>query len=192
MVGWGHASAGTGILNREEGAERRGKFPLSPLTEPPGCAEFETNGAAEILGHCRGIIWTAPLRAAHRYLRFEPRRGATMVPCRSCGASISERATKCPKCGTTTRSEPVLMQPCKTCRTPLEATVHRYRESQSVIIDGNSSLRWFTHHRPCTNCGEPEPLKQLGDSTGNQLAIGCGLLMLILTPLVLYIAFALS
>lgn len=63
-----------------------------------------------------------------------------LIKCNECGHMISDRATKCPKCGcpTTKRSEPHIPQ-----ETPQEQPVYYEEEEEDVLVSGYMVSLYF-------------------------------------------------
>lgn len=78
------------------------------------------------------------------------------IKCERCGAMLSNAADKCPHCLYPT---PQNQGRCRVCNTVLSVSEHRYEANSNYIIHGTTSSYTYTRHVPCTNCGEPEPLR---------------------------------
>lgn len=80
----------------------------------------------------------------------------TTIACESCGAILSNEAKRCPKCRYPT---PKNQGRCRVCNTILAQSEHRYTAYSNRVYNGSSSSSSYIQHVPCTNCGEPEPLR---------------------------------
>lgn len=77
----------------------------------------------------------------------------------TCGASLSENATKCPKCGARVRQNTEKFK-CRICDSELYLEDHYYSYSSSSIVNGSTTYHTDWAQRACNNCGEPKPVPE--------------------------------
>jgi len=106
----------------------------------------------------------------------------SLLSCPHCGKPISASARSCPHCGADPKL-PLVEKglPCRVCGTLLKPSAHRVAGSISgfsqspitatvvgstVTVQGGGVSFWRTvtvWHSPCSQCGEPKPLRRLID-----------------------------
>lgn len=101
-----------------------------------------------------------------------------------CGQVLSDAAEKCPKCRYPT---PWNQERCRNCFTILAVSDHRYTAYSNYVSNGYTSSRSYVRHTPCTNCGEPEPLRRTAKENPAARRL---LLCLLFPPLILLFFFA--
>lgn len=81
------------------------------------------------------------------------------MECKNCGHTVSPNAKACPKCNKDPKlSRNETMCPCKVCGKELDSSYHYYSWYSTYMENGNSAAKLVWSHRPCPNCGEPEPV----------------------------------
>jgi hypothetical protein len=108
-----------------------------------------------------GLLWCNPGLYA---LKTKSIKASTpMTACRSCGASISSNAERCPQCKTLT--DPSGYYNCRNCGKPLERGRHMTTEVNTSYSLTQGTLRQMDHasitHTSCPHCGDLKPLLAL-------------------------------
>lgn len=88
------------------------------------------------------------------------------IACEKCSATISSAAKECPKCWHPTFRN---RGNCRVCGTILARSRHRYEAYSNYVVNGTTSSNKHIRHLPCTNCGEPMPLRQSTDTFFGQM-----------------------
>ena len=118
----------------------------------------------------------------------------TFIVCKICGKKISKNALICPHCGYSSAPQTApILKPCLVCGEELELKKHRWltTHTYSYISNGNSGVgkAKTIHHKPCTQCGEPKPLRTVCDEFfGNMQSFGATILGKIILIPILFVA----
>jgi len=75
-----------------------------------------------------------------------------------CGATVSKKATKCPKCGDRLGKAKKQIK-CSTCKTTLVKDDHVFISSHDYQVDGTTRTSSYLSQIPCTECGDPTPYR---------------------------------
>lgn len=110
---------------------------------------------------------------------------ASIVKCLHCGREHSSNLQSCPSCYKQSQLNEDQIErkkeefdkknktPCRVCGEMLYASNHRYVSSETIsrMVDGTEKFSTVhtVHFKPCSKCGEPEPIKLLHDSGSGRI-----------------------